>query len=44
MSELVERFFTHDLSGDVYGLFNWSNYDAKIENYFTGEVSIPNIP
>ena len=39
MSELVERFFTHDLSGDVYGLFNWSNYDAKIENYFTGEVA-----
>jgi ribonucleoside-diphosphate reductase alpha chain len=39
ISELVERFFTHDLSGDVYGLFNWSNYDAKIENYFTGEVA-----
>jgi ribonucleoside-diphosphate reductase alpha chain len=39
MSELVERFFTHDLSGDVYSLFNWANFDAKIENYFTGEVA-----
>lgn len=39
MSELVERFFTHDLSGDVYSLFNWAKFDAKIENYFTGAVA-----
>ena len=39
MSGLVERFFTHDLSGDVYSLFNWATFDAKIENYFTGEVA-----
>jgi ribonucleoside-diphosphate reductase alpha chain len=39
MSSLVERFFTHDLSGDVYSLFEWLNFDAKIENYFTGEVA-----
>jgi ribonucleoside-diphosphate reductase alpha chain len=39
MSSLVERFFTHDLSGDVYSLFEWGNFDAKIENYFTGEVA-----
>lgn len=39
MAGLVERFFTHDLSGDVYSLFNWANFDAKIENYFTGEVA-----
>ncbi|HRV75758.1 MAG: vitamin B12-dependent ribonucleotide reductase [Candidatus Nomurabacteria bacterium] len=39
MSELVERFFTHDLSGDVYSLFKWAKFDARIENYFTGEVA-----
>jgi ribonucleoside-diphosphate reductase alpha chain len=39
MSDLVERFFTHDLSGDVYSLFEWANFDAKIENYFTGVVA-----
>lgn len=39
MSNLVERFFTHDLSGDVYSLFKWANFDAKIENYFTKEVA-----
>ncbi|MDQ5914099.1 MAG: ribonucleoside-diphosphate reductase alpha chain, partial [Patescibacteria group bacterium] len=39
MAGLVERFFTHDLSGDVYSLFNWATFDAKIENYFTGEVA-----
>jgi ribonucleoside-diphosphate reductase alpha chain len=39
MSGLVERFFTHDLSGDVYSLFKWANFDSKIENYFTGEVA-----
>lgn len=40
MSELVERFFTHDLNGgDVYSLFNWATFDARIENYFTKEVA-----
>ncbi len=39
MSDLVERFFTHDLDGDVYSLFNWATFDARIENYFTKEVA-----
>ena len=41
MSELVERFFTHDLSGDAYSLFKWAEFDARIENYFTtrGKIS-----
>lgn len=40
MSDLVERFFTHDLNGgDVYSLFQWAIFDARIENYFTKEVA-----
>ncbi len=40
MSDLVERFFTHDLNGaDIYSLFSWAKFDARIENYFTKEVA-----
>lgn len=38
--DLAEAYFTTDLKGgDVYDLFNWKKFDAKIENYFTGEVA-----
>ncbi len=39
MQKAVEKFFTYDLKGDVYNLFEWAKYDAKIENYFKGEVA-----
>jgi ribonucleoside-diphosphate reductase alpha chain len=38
MVNLIERFFSYDLKGDVYDAFKWKKFDSKIDNYFTGEV------